>query len=292
MMSSDHQNAPPLSLSGCTQPPAGTSVEEWSPANVNPAEIGAFFDVDETLVRGATAFWAAQEMFARRLFGIRDLLFAARQTFQFVLFGENLNKIDDAVDRAVRVLEGNSVQELLEIGENVFETYFLPRVYQPTYERLKKHTAAGHQVWLISATPWIIAEVFAKRLGLAGGVGTKMRVAGGLLQGGIEGNFVHGPAKVKVLEDIASQKGLRLEDSWAYSDSANDIPLLSAVGHPVAVNPDRELAHFARAHGWEVLEARARGDILKRELAKAGLAVSVGLCAWLVARKLWRRTKR
>lgn len=257
-----------------------------------PTEVGAFFDVDETLVRGATAFWAAQEMFARRLFGLRDLLFAAKQTFQFVLFGENLNKIDDSVDRAIQVLEGNSVQELLEIGEHLFETYFLPRVYHPTYERLKKHMEAGHQVWLVSATPWIIAEVFARRLGIAGGVGTKMRVAGGFLQGGIDGHVVHGPAKVEVLEEIATGHNLRLEESWAYSDSANDIPLLSAVGHPVAVNPDRELAHFARAHGWEVLEARGRGDILKRAAAKAGLAAGLGLGTWLVARKVWKRARR
>lgn len=253
-----------------------------------PCQIGAFFDVDETLVRGATAFWAAKEMFGRGLFGVRDLLFAARQSIRFVLFGEDRSKIDGIVDRAIRVLEGSSIQEHFDIGEQLFEDYFLPRVYQPTYERLKAHIEAGHQVWLVSATPWVIAEVFARRLGLAGGVGTRLQVVAGRVQGGIEGRIMHGPAKAEVLQRIATQHNLSLKDSWAYSDSASDIPLLSEVGHPVAVNPDRELTHFALANDWEVLNARTTADLLKRNAAKTAMAAATVGAAWLVGNRLLR----
>lgn len=257
-------------------------------ADVDPSEIGAFFDVDETLVRGATAFWAAREMFVRGVFGMRDLQYAARQTLRFVLFGENRKQIGQLVNRAAQVVEGSSVEEMLEISEHLFEHYFLPHVYQQTYLRLKEHTEAGHQVWLISATPWIIAEVFARRLGVTGGIGTKLQVAGGRLLGSLDGDLIHGPAKVEVVTGIAQRQGLDLQHCWAYSDSSSDIPMLSAVGHPVAVNPDRELDHYARNAGWEILQARGTADVIRRAAIKGALGLAAMGIAGALGHRLWR----
>ncbi len=256
--------------------------------NPEARSIGAFFDVDETLVRGATAFWAAREMFSQGFFSLRDLQYAARQTLRFVLLGENAGKIGEFGDRAAKVLEGNSVEHLLHLSEKVYDQYFVPHVYQATYERLKEHSAAGHQVWLISATPWLLAEVIARRLGASGGVGTRMQVSGDRLIGKLEGHLVHGPGKVKVLKEIAEQHQIDLSRSWAYSDSANDIPMLSAVGHPVAVNPDRELTEYARQQNWEILNARERRDVIRRGAIMAALVVGGGTAvvwsAWKLAR--------
>lgn len=268
-----------------TEPVAGTPLDT---DEIPTSRIGAFFDVDETLVRGATAFWAAREMFVRGLFGLRDLQFAARQALRFVMFGEDKKRIGALADRAARVVEGSSVEEMLEIGEHIFEEYFLPHVYQETYLRLKAHSEAGHQVWLISATPWIIAEVFARRLGASGGIGTRLHVAEGRLLGSLDGGLIYGPAKVEVVNDIAERLDLDLEHCWAYSDSASDIPMLSAVGNPVAVNPDRELEHYARNAGWEVLIARNTSDIVRRAGLKIALFLGIVGTGCLIFRRLNR----
>ena len=258
-------------------------------ASVPPSRIGAFFDVDETLVRGASVFWAAREMFSQGFFGIREMQYAALQTLRYVIFGEDSDKIPEYGNRAAQLIQGNSVEHLQELAEGIFDRYFVPHMYQATYERLKAHREAGHQVWLISATPWLIAEVFARRLGAAGGVGTRMQVDGGILQGKLEGNLVHGPGKVKVVEEIASDNDLDLQASWAYSDSANDIPLLSTVGHPVAVNPDRDLADYAATKGWEILQVHSKRDLLQHDLVKTaailGTAAAVGAVLWKLARR-------
>ncbi len=248
--------------------------QEGPAGGISPEQVGAFFDVDETLVRGATVFWAAREMFSHGFFGIKELQYAAIQTLRYVLRGEDASRIAEYGDRAASLIEGNSVEHLQELAESIYDRYFVPHVYQATYERLKEHREAGHQVWLISATPWLIAEVFARRLGAAGGIGTRMQVSGGILQGKLDGKLVHGPGKASVVEEIAEENNLRLEASWAYSDSANDIPLLSAVGNPVAVNPDRALADHARVEGWEILRVRTRANELLRDLTKTGVLIA------------------
>lgn len=246
----------------------------------DPARIGAFFDVDETLVRGASVYWAAKEMFRRSFFGINDLSYAARQTLRYVLFGEDTNRIGDFSSRAAQLVAGKTVEEMQELGEDVFERYFVPKVYRATYDLLKQHVDAGHQVYLISATPWLIAEEFARRIGAMGGIGTKTKVSAGRLVGELDGAIVHGEAKVVSVLEVAAEHDLDLERSWAYSDSANDIPMLSTVGNPVAVNPDRALRAYARTHGWRILRAYETKDIVKRTLARTALTAAAGAAVY------------
>lgn len=256
--------------------------------NPTAARVGAFFDVDETMVRGATSFWAAREMFRRKFFGPKDLLYAARQTLKYVLFGEDRNKIGDFANRAARVVAGNSLDDLRQLSNHLYDEHFADRMYKATYQRALWHLEQGHQVWLVSATPWIVAEVFAERLGVSGGVGTKTKVDGGRLLGELDGVIVHGEAKVEAIEEIAHQQDLDLHVSWAYSDSANDIPMLNAVGNPVAVNPDRLLSRYAHAHGWRILEARTPADKWRRRAIKGGLAAAAASGAWKTANYLYR----
>lgn len=265
-------------------------VEEMTDPAVPPETIGAFFDVDETLVRGASAFWAAREMFSHGFFGIKELQYVARQTLRYVLMGENKGKIAEYADRAASLMEGNSVEQLQQLSEGLYDQYFVPNVYKATYDRLVAHRAAGHQVWLISATPWLIAEVFANRLGVAGGIGTRLQVSGGEILGKLEGSMVHGPGKVTVLQEVVDKHNIDLGQSWAYSDSANDIPLLSSVGNPVAVNPDQKLLEHARHHDWEILQARDRRDILRRSAIKYGIVIGLGSGILWVLRSIFRRT--
>lgn len=253
-----------------------------------PEQIGAFFDVDETLVRGATAYWAAKEMFRRSFFGARELAYAARHALLYVLFGENKDKIAILTDKVMGVVEGSSLEDLQQIGEDLYENYFVPKVYRATYDRLREHIEAGHQVYLVSATPWLIAEEIARRLGAAGGLGTRGQVLDGFLGRGLDGGLLHGEAKVTAVMKVAKELNLDLDASWAYSDSASDIPMLSLVGHPVAVNPDRVLRSFAKVKGWPVLSAFERIDLIKRRAARTALAL--GAVAGAVI--LYKVTKR
>lgn len=248
----------------------------------DPSTVGAFFDVDETLVRGASAYWAAKEMFARSFFGFRDILYAAHQTFRYVLFGENKGKIDDFSDRAAQLVAGTTVEEKQRMGVDIYEKYFIPKVYQTTYELLKEHVDAGHTVYLISATPWLIAEEIARQVGAMGGIGTKTKVSEGRLVGEVDGKIMHGEEKALAVLEIAEENDLDLSASWAYSDSANDIPMLSTVGNPVAVNPDRALRAHAKAHGWPIVTAYEIADVIKRGLAKGAVLAGGAGVAYLV----------
>ena len=254
------------------------------PQGIDPASIGAFFDVDQTLVRGATSFWAAREMFRRSFFGSREIIYAARKTIRYVLFGEDQEEINSMADRAARTVDGHTVVELEQVGQTIFDKHFVPKVYQGTYNILKAHIEAGHTVYLVSATPWLIAEELARRIGAAGGIGTKTKVRDGLLVGELDGKIMHGAEKVVAVEEVALEHGLDLARSYAYSDSMNDAPMLSMVGHPVAVNPDRALRAYAREHGWAIYRAYETKDIVKRRLTQASLAL--GLTAGAVL--LWK----
>lgn len=259
---------------------------------MSDSKVAAFFDVDETLVRGATVFWAARQMFRRQLFGLSDLLYAARQTFRYSVFGENEERVGSFGERAAQVMEGSALSEMQSIAEDLYKTYFVPRVYQATFDRLEAHKEAGHQVWLISATPWVIAEVIAKHLGAVAGIGTRVVVEDGRLSGSLDGKMMHGDAKAEAVAQLAIENDLDLDASWAYSDAASDIPMLSLVGNPVAVNPDRKLADYAYEHRWEVLNAREPGDQVKRLAIRAALGAGAGAAVWALSAHLQKRRRR
>ena len=245
-----------------------------------PAEkVGAFFDIDETLVRGATAYWAAKEMFRRSVVDLKEVGYVARHTLYYLLFGESSkDKVASLIDRAARIIEGIELADVEPLAEEVYEQYFVPKVYRATYERLREHVEAGHAVYLVSATPWLIAESLARALGAAGGIGTRTKILDGKFSGELEGGLIHGEGKAVEARRVAKELGLDLDQSWAYSDSANDIPLLSLVGNPVAVNPDRKLAAHARNSGWPAVRAYDKVDVVKRVAGKTLVtAVAAGV---------------
>jgi phosphoserine phosphatase len=143
-------------------------------------------------------------------------------------------------------------------------------------ELARMHESAGQRVWLVTATPVEVADVIAHRLGLTGALGTVAEHVDGIYTGRLVGAPMHGPEKAAAVAALAEREGLDLARCSAYSDSANDIPLLSLVGHPVAVNPDQRLRAHARANGWPVHDYRTG-----RKAAKIGVPVAAG--AGLVA---------
>mgnify|MGYP006288770893 FL=1 len=124
-------------------------------------------------------------------------------------------------------------------------------------------------MWLVSAGPIELAEIIAQRLGLTGAIATVSEIIHGEYTGHLKSEPMHGPQKAIAIRELAEQRGIDLEHSFAYSDSKNDVPLLSAVGNPIAINPDSELRDIAIRSGWPVHDFR-REHLKKRYAVPAG----------------------
>ncbi len=140
------------------------------------------------------------------------------------------------------------------------------------------HRRAGRDTYIVSASPQELVEPLASSLGMTGGIGTVSEVdAAGIYTGELAGPFVYGPGKVTAMKEIAEWEGYDLALSYAYSDSASDLPMLESVGHPVAVNPDNALARVAHDHGWPiVIFSRRTRRVVRRTTALAGAAGMAG----------------
>lgn len=213
----------------------------------------AFFDVDNTLLRGASIYYVGRAAWRRGLISLRDIAVFAWQQFRFLAVGENHEHLEHVRERALGLAGGHRQDELVELAEEVFEQDIMPRLWPETVALANEHLAQGHEVWLITATPELMAEVFARRLGLTGALGTRVETVDGVFTGRLDGGVLHGQQKATAARSLAAERGIDLADCWAYSDSRNDIPLLEAVGNRVVVNPDAALLKHAREHGWQVL---------------------------------------
>jgi HAD superfamily hydrolase (TIGR01490 family) len=232
----------------------------------NAPTVIAFFDVDNTLVRGASIFHLGRLAWDKRLIKLSDILRFAWHQIRFLSVGENRKHMATARDRALELVGGHSVKELIELADETYDRDIKPRLWPETIALTKEHLRKGHEVWLISATPQLIGQVIAERLGLTGALGTEIEQVDGIFTGVLIGSVLHGEEKAVAAEKLAKEKGAALADCWAYSDSRNDIPLLNLVGNRIAVNPDASLAHYAKSKGWEILPLSKAG--LRVELAR------------------------
>jgi HAD superfamily hydrolase (TIGR01490 family) len=234
-----------------------------SPAKAKPSKIeAAFFDVDNTLVRGSTSILFGKVAFTGGAIKRRDIWRFGLEQLIFIRRGEKNHRLANLQDRALSLTKGHSAQELLDIMDDVYEQEIRPRLWPETCQALKDHIAAGREVWLITAAPKEMGELLAKKLGATGALGTIVGIENGVLTGELVGDPLHGQAKRKAAKALARERNISLKRSFAYSDSHNDLPLLSLVGHPVAVNPDKILKRHALAADWEILKFK------KRELKK------------------------
>ncbi|NBU23021.1 MAG: HAD-IB family hydrolase [Actinobacteria bacterium] len=228
-----------------------------------PKIEAAFFDVDNTLVRGSTSILFGKVAFTGGTIKRRDIWRFMFEQSMFIRRGENNEKMADFKDRALSLTKGHSVDELRDLIDVVYRQEIKPRLWPETVAAAKEHLAAGREVWLLTAAPVELAQAIAKDIGATGALGTIVGHKDGVLTGELIGEPLHGKAKRRAAKALAKERGISLKRSWAYSDSANDLPLLSLVGHAVAVNPDKVLCRYAEAAGWQVLKFKKR-DLRKR----------------------------
>ena len=229
-----------------------------TPANKPQKKVAAFFDVDNTLVCGSTSILFGKVAFTGGSIKRRDIWRFMWEHVMFIRRGEKNSKMADIKDRALMLTKGHSVEELQGLIDQVYREEIKPRLWPRSIERLKHHLEQGHEVWLVTAAPVELAQAIADDLGATGALGTIVGHDGNVLTGELVGAPLHGKAKRRAIKALAKERGISLRKSWAYSDSVNDLPMLSAVGNQVAVNPDQQLRRYAVAAGWEILRQRRR----------------------------------
>lgn len=207
-----------------------------------------------------------------------------RDGLVFRLRGSTDQTTQDAMVRIKEVLNGASARELERLGPRVLAEV-LPRIYPQMLDEVYSHRDEGRATFIVSAAGNDLVELVARVLGMEGGVGTRYEIdTEGNFTGELDGPFMYGKGKLEGIRRFADSHDIDLVESWAYSDSASDLPMLRAVGNAVVVNPDTELAGVAREEGWRVM----RFEKLGRRLAVAAAtltALAVGGGAATVARR-------
>src|SRR5215469_16898324 len=248
----------------------------------------AFFDVDNTLMRGASIYHFARGLAARKMFGPRDLLRLTWGQLAFRLRGaENADHIDAAREAALAFVEGHRVDDVVALGEEIYDDTMANRIWEGTRELTRQHLAAGQRVWLVTATPIELAEILARRLGLTGALGTVAETTEGVYTGRLVGGLLHGQAKAAAVLALAERENLDLSQCSAYSDSVNDLPMLELVGFPNAVNPDAQLTALAKERGWPIHDFRKgrKATMVALPVAAGAGVIAGGLAAGIA---VWR----
>jgi HAD superfamily hydrolase (TIGR01490 family) len=250
----------------------------------------AFFDVDNTLVQGSSLVHFGRGLAARKYFTYRDVLGFVYAQAKFQILGkENSDDVAAGRRKALAFIEGRPTAELMQLGEEVFDEIIAEKIWEGTRDLAQMHLDAGQQVWLVTATPYELAITIARRLGLTGALGTVAESENGIFTGRLVGDILHGPGKAHAVRSLAIREGLNLKRCTAYSDSYNDVPLLSLVGTAVAINPDAALRDYARKRGWEIRDFRTA-----RKAARIGVpsALALGAAGGALAAVASRRQSR
>lgn len=251
---------------------AAAAVAEVESALATPPDptAAAFFDVDNTIMQGASIFHLAKGLHRRKFFTTREILGAAWKQAYFRVVGvEDPEHVAEARSSALNFIKGHRVEDLQSLGEEIFEEAMAHRIWPGTRALAQLHLDQGQRVWLVTAAPIEIATIIARRLGLTGALGTVSEHEDGVYTGRLVGDLLHGPAKAEAIRALADREGLDLSRCSAYSDSYNDLPMLALVGDPCVINPDHRLREHARANSWRVRDYRTG-----RKAARAGLVAA------------------
>jgi HAD superfamily hydrolase (TIGR01490 family) len=267
------------------QPAAGARAERQG------GRGAAFFDLDRTLMQGSSAFQFGRAAFRAGLLSRRQLVTDAWANIRFRLQGSSDEVTHALRDRISASLEGTRVRDLERLGPDVLAGV-LPRIYPQVLGIAHEHQDAGRRAYITTAASQELAHILAQVLVLDGGIGSEFSEAvDGVYTGRPVGLFIYGEGKARAIVELAQREGFDLAQCYAYSDSASDLPMLRLVGHPVVVNPDRELLRVARREGWEVLRCDRLGRRLRTVVGVLGAAVAGGVGSAALAARGRRRTR-
>lgn len=242
------------------------------------AKIGAFFDLDGTLVAGFTAVILTQERLLRRDMGVGELLGMVQAGLSHTL---GRIEFEALIGKAAAALTGRLLDDLDEIGERMFVQRIESRIYPEMRELVRAHMARGHTVVLSSSALTIQVNPVARFLGIPNTLTNKFETnEDGMLTGGVEKPILWGPGKAAAVQRFAAEHDIDLKDSYFYADGDEDVALMYLVGNPRPTNPEGKMAAVAKRRGWPILRFSSRGPVgLRRQvrtLAGLGSIVPVG----------------
>jgi HAD superfamily hydrolase (TIGR01490 family) len=250
----------------------------------------AFFDLDKTLIEGSSALHFARAAYRAGMVSRRQLARDGWANVKFRLNGSTDAGTDELRQRILDAIAGQRQVDLARMGSDVLAG-ILPLLYREVLEEAYAHQDAGRPAYIVTAASQELAEVLAHVLVMDGGVGMRSEVRDGVYTGKPDGPFTYRDGKAVAIRELAEREGIDLTESYAYSDSESDLPMMRTVGHPVAVNPDRALERVAREEGWRIMRFDKLGRRLKWAAAVASVAL-VGSGGGYVAARARRPARR
>lgn len=222
----------------------------------------AIFDLDNTLVRGSSLFHFGLAMTRRGLVSPLSILrFLSAEAAYVHRRSEQSGMPATVAERTLALVKGRRQQDLMGLAEEWSAHRLSRHLVAEVAIQVAGFRRSGFTTVLATASPQELADAIAARLGMSAAIGTVSEVRDGVYTGCSSGPIAHGSAKSWRVQALLDARGLDARTSWAFSDSVNDLPLLSLVGNPVATNPDQELAEIARLNGWRVLESGQRSEL-------------------------------
>ena len=248
----------------------------------------AFFDLDRTLISGSSAFPFAIAAWRHKMMPTSRLIGDAAAALAFRIAGASDDRSAALRDRILGSVAGREESMLRGLGAELVPR-LIDSIRPEARELLDMHVAAGRDVYVVSASPIEIVTALAEAIGIAGGIGTRGEVVDGRYTGKLTGDFCYGEGKAAEVLKLSEARGYDLLASYAYSDSASDLPMMELVGHPVAVNPDRPLEEVARRRGWPIVVFRRRAKAVARATTAIAGSVALAGVSYVVGRRHGRR---
>lgn len=252
----------------------------------------AFFDLDKTVIARSSTLAFSGHLYRAGMLGRRTLLRAAVGQLMYLIFGADQEALEKARQAMLSLTKGWDRAEVERIVNEALEEVVAPLVYAEALFLIDEHQRLGRRVFIVSASPEEVVRPLARYIGVTDVIATRARVdESGKYTGEVD-LYAYGPGKAEAMTAVASADGIELADSYAYSDSSTDLPMLQLVGHPHAINPERDLREIAEREGWPILEFRRRVSLAKRLtqpvplISGATVAAVIGAAiAWAVIRR-------
>ena len=236
----------------------------------------AFFDLDRTLMSGASAYYFGKAAYREGLLPLPRLLADGAKALSFKLFGASDEQSEALRDRILASVAGHPADDIRRLSPTVVEE-ILPKVRPEAQALLDMHEQAGRDVYIISASPVEIVGELARALDITGGLGTESEIVEGVYTGRLAAPFCYGEGKAERIRKLAAEHDYDLSASYSYSDSASDLPMMQVVGNPIAVNPDRPMMAVAHRRGWPIIEFnRERKQIVRLVASASSATVAAG----------------
>ena len=259
-----------------------------------PRPTAAFFDLDKTIIAKSSTLAFSREFQAGGLISRGAVLRSAYAQFVYLVGGADHDQMEKMRLFMSALCSGWDVQTVREIVADTLHNIVDPLVYDEAVSLIEDHQLAGRDVIIVSTSGSEVVEPIGEMLGVDAVIATRMEVADGKYTGGIS-FYAYAENKASAIQELALEKGYDLERSWAYSDSVTDVAMLESVGHPYAVNPDKDLRRIARDRGWPILvfdkpvALRSRVRLPPARATIGALTVggvaAIGAAVWLGARR-------